>query len=370
MSWIVIGWKAGTFPLDTGDERRGAPAGAGPYTLAMSAARPHHPTVSVVMPVLNEAAYLPTALERLAAQTYPADAVEIVIVDGGSTDGTLDIAARAAAADSRIRVLGGPGVNCPAGMNLGIAATRGRYVAKVDGHGYPEREFLERAVGRLEADATLGCVGGRIVPLGDGEVQEANRIARFSVLGVGRGVYTLDAREQLVDTVQCGVYRREALDAVGGFDPALQFGEDEELNYRVRQAGFGILFDPRIEFRYWIRPTVHSLFRQYRNYGLARVRVVRKHPAFFSPKHAAPAAAVGALGIATAGLLVGPRAVRGISTLAIGGYLAAIGLGAAWLAIRHRFGRPDLIAASLAALHLGYGIGTLRGLWQWLRERP
>ena len=90
------------------------------------------------------------------------------------------------------------------------------------------------------------------MPLGDGDVARANRIARFSILGVGRGVYTRDATEQLVDTVQCGVYRREAIEAVGGFDRDLQFGEDEELNYRIRRSGYRILFDPTMEFCYWI----------------------------------------------------------------------------------------------------------------------
>lgn len=325
------------------------------------------PLVSVILPVKDEADHLPAALLALQRQTYPAAAIEMVVVDGGSRDGSCEIVRRSAETDPRIRLLGGPGVNCPAAMNLGIEASRGDLIAKIDGHGYVDPEFIGRAVHRLLGDPRLGCVGGLIQPIATGPVGRANSIARFSVLGVGRGPYTKARTVQEVDTVQCGVYRREALEAAGGFDGDLQFGEDEELNYRVRGAGYTILFDPDMRFSYQVRPTLASLWRQYRNYGRARVKVVRKHPGFLRPKHAVPLALVCGLGTAAAAPLASPR-LRPLSAVAAGGYAAVVLGGGMALSAQERYPRPWLVSASLATLHLGYGLGSLQGIVDWLRR--
>ena len=326
-------------------------------------AAPHEvsrlPLVSIVMPIRNEADHIERALDAIDAQAYPPEQIEILVVDGGSTDGTLEALRVRAGRDDRIRVLGGPGINTPLAMNVGIEASSAPFIAKVDGHGWINEEFLRTAVGSLTSDEGLGCVGGRIEPDAVTAVEQAIGYARFSVLGVGAGVYTLAEHPQLTDTVQCGVYRRVALEEAGGFDPALPFGEDEEANYRLRSAGWRILMDPAMRFVYRVRPSIAALFRQYFRYGRARVAVVRKHPGFFRPKHAVPAAVVVALFASLAAWFAGapwPALVPWIV------YGVIVSVGSVVLAVRHRFWRPDLIAVSLLALHGGYGLGTLRGL--------
>ena len=180
-------------------------------------------------------------------------------------------------------------------------------------------------------------------------------------------MYTAPDRLHATDTVQCGVYRRSALADAGGFDAVLAYGEDEELNHRVRMAGWSIVFHPGMQFHYRVRPSIASLFRQYLRYGRARAAVVRKHPRFFRAKHAVPGALVLAL-------IVGLMLLAADGTRAIGAaVLAAYGLltagGATWLAVKHRFPKAHLIAASLLALHFGYGLGSLLGLWD-IATRP
>jgi succinoglycan biosynthesis protein ExoA len=320
-----------------------------------------HPRVSVVMPVRNERPYLPGAIEALQRQTLPRDEIEILVVDGGSSDGTTDYVLTAAREDPRISLYGGPGVNCPAGLNIGIRASRGAYVAKVDGHGFVNREFLETAVSYLQANPDVGCVGGVVVPIATTPTERANAVARFSRLGVGGGVYTAEATVQEFDTVQCGVYRREALEQAGGFDESLQFGEDEEANYRVRQAGWKIVLHPGMRYSYYIRPTLQGLFRQYRNYGEARAKVVLKHPAFLRLRHTIPAALVVALAASAVAAVVDRRTATAFA-LIWGGYLGIIAVSATVLSIRNHHRQPWRVAASLLALHLGYGVGSLRGL--------
>lgn len=326
------------------------------------------PLVSVVIPTMNEASYLGAALDSLRAQTYPQDRLEILVVDGGSSDGTLDFAEAAARSDPRIRVMGGPGVNCPAALNIGISQARGTIVWYIGGHGQADPRFLEIGVEHLTTEQGLGCVGGQILPAGEGPIARANMIARFSVFGVGRGVYTTSPTRHDIETVQWGAYWKEALERAGLFDPDLQFGEDEELNFRIRRSGFRILYDPAMQITYFARPTLRGLFRQYRNYGRARVRVLRKHPSFFRLKHVVPSALVVALVAAAIVLPVAPSAWP-LSLLVVGGYAAFIAGASLLLAARERFARPHFIAASLLALHFGYGLGMLSGILDLVRRR-
>lgn len=318
------------------------------------------PFVSIVMPVRNEAAHLRVALDAIAAQTYPANKIEIIVVDGGSTDGTQELVHERLVIDPRIRLLGGPGVNTPLAMELGSGAARGDLIAKVDGHGWINEDFLAAAVSELQADPTLGCVGGLIRPAAMTVVERAIALARFSRLGVGGGIYTVAAQSQETETVQCGVYRRQALTDAGGFDPDMPFGEDEELNFRIRQKGWRIRLNPEMRFSYRVRPSIRSLFRQYARYGRARVAVIRKHPSFFRAKHAAPAALV--IGLA-GGVLVAPfPGLRWLTALVWGGYFALVAGGSTMLSARARFRRVDLVGLSLVALHIGYGVGSLGGI--------
>jgi succinoglycan biosynthesis protein ExoA len=327
-----------------------------------------HPLVSIVIPTMNESSYLGTAFESLRAQTYPQDRLEILVVDGGSSDGTVAFVEDAARSDPRIRLLGGPGVNCPAALNIGIAAARGPVVWYLGGHGQADSRFLEIALERLTADPAIGCVGGLIVPAGEGRVARANMIARFSVFGVGRSVYTTSPTRHDIDTVQWGAYRKEALERAGLFDPDLQFGEDEELNFRIRRSGYRILYDPLMRITYFARPTFKGLFRQYRNYGRARARVIRKHPSFFRLKYIVPPGLVVALVVAVLLPLFLPS-LWVVSLLVIGGYALLIAIASLMLAYQRRFPYPHYVATSLMCLHLGYGLGMIRGFIDLVRGR-
>lgn len=333
----------------------------------MTSAPVPRPLVSLVLPIKNEGAHLHRSLDAVDRQTYPSDRLEIIAVDGGSTDDTLDILRNRQQHDPRIRLLGGPGVNTPAAMNIGLEAARGSIVAKIDGHGWMNDSFVSDAVAILERDARVGCVGGLIVPVASNDLERSVAYARFSVLGVGGGVYTASEQLQAAETVQCGVYRRRALVGVGGFDEQLAYGEDEEANFRLRRAGWTIVLQPTMRFHYRVRPNASALFEQYFRYGRARVAVVRKHPSFFSPKHAVPAVAVAALSLGTIGLL--DQRTRTAGALIWGTYLGVIAAGGLMLARRHRFGRFELVALALGALHMGYGLGTFAGLWNVVRRQ-
>jgi succinoglycan biosynthesis protein ExoA len=307
------------------------------------------PTVDVIISTLDEERYIGRCLEAVIGQDYPPERVRIWLVDGGSTDRTVEIAQRLG--EPRLTVIAdGRRRNLPEALNVAIERSSGELVAKVDAHGYPERDFLSRAVAAFDGPE-IACVGGMPIQEGETPFGAAVASARGSAFGVGGGTYAIKGDRRFVDSVQCGVYRRAVLERVGAFDPAMSFGEDDELNWRIVQAGHRILLDRRIRFHYITRPTWRGAYRQYRNYGEARVRVVRRHPEFLRPHHLAPALLVTGGAALAAGSAVSPAARR---LLAAG---VAAYSGAALIA-----GRRPRVAAAFAALHVGYGVGMLRGL--------
>ena len=304
------------------------------------------------MSTFNEERHIARCLEDVIGQDYPPELVRIWLVDGGSSDRTVAIAAHFAAREPRLAVIAdGRRLNLPEALNLAIERSSGELVAKIDAHGYPERDFLSRAVEAFES-SEIACVGGMPVQEGETPFGAAVAAARGSSFGVGGGTYAIKGDRRSVDSVQCGVYRRSVLERVGGFDPAMNFGEDDELNWRVVQAGYRILLDRRIRFHYITRPSWRAAYRQYRNYGEARVRVVRRHPAFLRPHHLAPAVFVTG-GATLAGASVVSPSARRLFAVAVAAYAGAALVAAG--------GRPR-VAAAFAALHVGYGVGLLRGL--------
>jgi succinoglycan biosynthesis protein ExoA len=340
------------------------------FAAVSTADRTERPTVDIVMSTFNEEPYIARWLEHVSGQDYPPELVKIWVVDGGSSDRTVELVRRHAAGEPRLELIADHGrLNLPEALNLAIERSSGELVAKIDAHGYPDRDFLSRAVEAFQAGPPdVGCVGGMPEQEGETRVGEAVAIARGSAFGVGGGTYAMKGDREFVRSVQCGVYRRSVLRDVGPFDPEMDFGEDDELDWRVTEGGYRILLDRRIRFHYITRPTWSAAYRQYRNYGEARVRVVRRHPAFLRPHHLAPAVFVTGMGALSAGALISRRARRVLAVLTAAYAAAAFGAAATASRTRDRSLTP-LVAAVFPALHAGYGIGLLRGLRSLCEER-
>lgn len=321
------------------------------------------PRVDVVVSTFNEERYVDRCLDAVREQDYPAEALKIWVVDGGSTDGTVDRIRAHAAEDDRIVVIAdGVRRNLPEALNVAIERCDGDMIAKVDAHGWPERDYIRRSVEAFAAGGEkVGCVGGRPVQQGETRFGDAVALARGSRVGVGASEYAGSVDVGTVDTVQCGVYRAAPLREVGSFDPEMNFGEDEEVNWRLRQAGYEIVLDTRIRFHYITRPSWKAAYRQYRNYGTARVRVVRRHPSFLRPHHLVPALAVAGGATLLAAAPFSPPARR-LLGLGAGAYAAAASTAAVMAAGREHRALAPTIATAMVALHAGYGVGMLRGL--------
>jgi glycosyltransferase involved in cell wall biosynthesis len=318
------------------------------------------PLVSVVIPARNEERFLDRCLDSITAQRWPGDRLQVVVVENGSHDRTRAIAEAWAARDPRVGVVVSDAANHAEAMNAGIRAARGEIVARIDAHSYVDRGYIAEVVASFGRHPQAGVVGGAFLPVGETLRERVAGLARSSRLGVGGG-YGADRLpdDHPVRTVQCGAYRRAALLAVGGFDPAMEYGEDEELNWRLRQRGFQVMLCPALLQRYRPRGSLTGLWRQYWNYGRGRMRVLRKHPDFLAPRHLAPSALVVALGgLAAAGTVV--PAAHAALALVVGAWGAALA-AAACAARGARWQERLLLPCAVAGMHIAYGLGLLRG---------
>lgn len=318
------------------------------------------PDVSVVMPIRNEAPHVEAAVAAVLAQDYPRP-FDVCLAVAPSTDGTEAIAQRLAVSDERVRVVDNPSGLTPAGLNAAIRATTSDVIVRVDGHAQLSPGYLRRAVETMRRTGAVN-VGGIQDAVGETPFEEAVAAAMTSWLGTGGSRFHVGGSEGPVDTVYLGVFRRDAIEAVGLFDEHLVRNQDYELNVRLRQAGGTIWFDPELRVRYRPRGSVAALARQYFEYGWWKAEVARMHPRSLKARQLAPVVATGAVGFGLVAGVLGRRRWLAVPVGYAAGVAGAAGIGgrAPRRAIR--------VAAVAATMHLGWGVGFVAAVADRLRR--
>ena len=317
------------------------------------------------MPVRNEADYIEQAITAVLEQDYEAP-IEVIVADGMSDDGTRDVIdrlrARTRDSDRHVTVLDNPARTTPAALNRALARCRGAVIVRVDGHCVIPRHYVRRCVELLETTGAA-CVGGTLETVGETTTARAVAAAQSSWFGVGGAAFRVGrSRAGPVDTVAFGAYRREVFERLGQFDEDLVRNQDDEFNFRLRRAGEVIWLDPSVTSRYYSRADLRSLWRQYHDYGLYKVLVMRKHGQVAAARHVVPAAFVASLLVA-AGVAVIRQ--RWAPLVFVAGAHSAVNAASSAAATRRGGGGFGLVFAAHAVLHVAYGVGTLRGVWQW-----
>ena len=312
------------------------------------------PSVSVVVPVRNGAATLEASLAAIGRQTYEGP-MDVAAALAPSTDGTARILAEADLG-RELKVVDNPTGSTAAGLNLAIAATRGRIVARVDAQSVIGPDYIRRAVATL-ARTGAANVGGVQRPAADRGLAAAIAAALASPFGAGPARYRTGRFEGPTDTVYLGVFDRQALEQVGGFDETLVRNQDYELNWRLRDRGFEVWLDPALVVDYTPRSTYRDLARQYFEYGTWKRIVLWRNPRSLRPRHlAAPLLTAAA---AASAVELGHRRWRGLAV--------PLGYALAAAAAAHRTKglarRRDRARAGLAfaVVHFSWGAGFLAG---------
>jgi succinoglycan biosynthesis protein ExoA len=324
------------------------------------------PSVSVIVPVYNEAQYIERCLNAILDQNYPAEQVEILVVDGGSTDDTRRIIRRLQEVERRIRLLDNPEKLQAHALNRGLDVAKGEIIIRVDGHTLLERDYISTCVHYLRqlADRKIVNVGGMMRPCGETPAGRAIAAATSSPFGIPTAFHHSN-RAQVVDTVYLGAWPRVVFDVVGRFNPSVNVNEDYELNYRLRLAGGKIFFSPGIRSIYFCRQSFRALWRQYHRYGIQKARMLKQHPASLKLRHlVAPIFVVVIVG-GVVGMFLAPlptmRTLIGLGLVLMFSLYITAGYVAAYKAPRVQVSIGAVIVA-FAVIHLAWGTGFWRGL--------
>ncbi|CAM5781471.1 glycosyltransferase family 2 protein [Cellulomonas persica] len=321
------------------------------------------PAVSVFLTVREEERHLTAAVEQVLDQDYPGE-LEVVVAVGPSHDRTRAIADEIAARDPRVRVLDNPTGLTPCGLNIAVAAAAHDVLVRVDGHSEIDRDYVRVAVEAL-LETGAANVGGLMVPVGTTPFEEAVARAMSSRLGIGAASFHTGGEAGPAPTVYLGVFRRDALERVGGYDEHFVRAQDWELNHRLRENGEVVWFDPRLAVTYRPRGDVRSLARQFFRSGQWRRQVVRHHPETAGLRYLTPpAAVVGIVGGAVLGVVgatVGPTwLVAGAAVPAA--YVVGVLAGSVVVGRGMRPAARLRLPAAIATMHVAWGSGFLRGV--------
>ena len=328
--------------------------------------------LSVVIPCRNEVSYVATCLDSIVNSDYPKDLLEVLVVDGGSEDGTREILKTYSRQYAYISVLDNLEKRTPCALNVGIRAARGSVILRMDAHARVAVDYLSKCVQALR-DHEADNVGGVIetLPRKDGLLGRAIVRCLSHRFGVGNSAFRIGVdKPTVVDTVFGGCYRRGVFDRVGLFNEQLARSQDIEFNLRLKRAGGKTILVPGIVSQYYARSDCGSFVRHNFSNGAWSVLPFLYSAIFpVSPRHLVPLAFVSALLMSSTLAVIAPA----IGRLALGSvavpYLAAN--IAASIATGRQSGelRAMLVYPFLfATLHISYGFGSLYGLLKLVVE--
>jgi glycosyltransferase involved in cell wall biosynthesis len=326
--------------------------------------------VSIVVPCRNEETYLARCLDSILAGDYPRGRLEILVVNGGSTDRTAEVLGQYAAAHQGIVALENPRGTTPAALNIGIRAAAGEIIVRMDAHVLYPPDYIRRLVAGLE-ESGADNVGGILetVPAEDTPTARAIALGISHRFGVGNAHFRIgtDQRRE-VDTVPFGCFRREVFERIGLFDEELIRNQDDELNFRIITRGGRVLLLPDVFCRYFARRSLDQLARMYYQYGYFKPLVARKVGRVMTIRQLVPALLVAGLS-SSATLAIWVPSARVVFALVAGSYLALVLACSAAAARTHGIRCGAALAAVFPTLHFSYGFGFLLGIRDHLLTR-
>ena len=315
--------------------------------------------VTVLVPARNEEASLGACLDSILAQEYTN--LQVVVVDGASTDGTREVTLGYADDDPPVELVLNDRANIPASLNLGLDAAKGTWLVRVDAHSVIPSGYVQRAVERLR-EGEWGGVGGRKSGRGETLQGRAIAVALGSRFGVGNSLYHYGTEEQETDHVPFGSYPVDVIRRSRRLERVVVGQRGLRVRPASREAGYRLLFDPQLSIDWKSRQTLSALFSQYHRYGRSKAPVARLHPGSLRARHLVPPALV--LYLAAAGVVGLRNPGRGAAMVApyAGGLIAAAAVAGRRLPLSER----AVLPLAFGSMHTAWGLGFWRGVAETL----
>jgi glycosyltransferase involved in cell wall biosynthesis len=317
------------------------------------------PHVSIVVTVKNEGKKVNETLESLTKIDYPK--YEVILVDGGSNDNTINFAKK-----FPVKIIHAPDSTPGQGRNIGVENSSGEIIAFTDGDCAPEKNWLRNAVSLLKSKG-VGGVGGPIISHKESShLSKAllNILSTFFANG-GSTNFTRHKDTKMVKNIpSCNaIYRREILEKAGLFSDDLRYCEDVDLNCKIREKGYSIIYSPDVVVKHnWKVDSFRSLFRFMLKYGAGRAIANRKYRHLASFLHILPSVSLISILFVFAGAAF-LYPLRVLAELLVFLYLAlSFSFGFCCL-YRFRDIKTALVAPiTYIITHFGYALGFILGL--------
>jgi len=309
------------------------------------------PSVTVILPILNEEADLQNCISAILQQDYAGE-IEIILALGPSKDKTNQIASDLAAGDKRIKLVNNPTGQTAKGLNLAIKESSFEIICRIDGHSEISNSYLRTAISIMQGSGAVN-VGGLMHADSQSGLQRTIAQAMRSKLGVGASKFHTGGKAGPSDTVYLGTFKKSAILAAGGFDERYIRAQDWELNHRMRAQGGLIWFDPRLVVTYRPRKSLSKLAKQYFQYGRWRRVISRQHPRTTNFRYLAPPVA---LVINLLSVIFGAFVAQ-IFFIPVLIYLVILVIGG--LIIGRKIADKLLMPFVLATMHLSWGAGFI-----------
>jgi glycosyltransferase involved in cell wall biosynthesis len=326
-------------------------------------------SVSFVMPVRNEQEHIQASLASLLNQNYPIKDLEIIVVDGRSSDRTRDIVQEFACEYPRVRLLDNSAGVVPTAMNIGIRAARGEVIIRADGHNIYPQDYAANCVKFLQK-TRADNVGGPCVTVAADESFGAKLVAAVlsSPFGVGNSKFRTSRKEGFVDTVPFGAFRREIFDKVGMYNEKLVRNQDNDLNARIRMAGGKIYITPELTSYYHPVKNFRLLLKYTLKTSTWHIFTLCENKRSLSLRHLTPA-----LFLIMLLILLGNLFANSFAFPVLIGILGMYFLTGFYFSVRARtvgnWGVTFVQPFATFCFHMAYGAGTLFGL-RYLFKKP
>jgi glycosyltransferase involved in cell wall biosynthesis len=320
-------------------------------------------SVSVITPCRNEGTFIGKCLDSIISNIFPKDRLEVLVVDGRSTDRTKEIVHGYSDRCPFIKLMDNPGIIQTLGTNIGIKAGDGDVIIRMDAHVEYPKDFISKCVQHLQ-ESGADCVGGSLITKPGADTITAKSIAlvlshRF---GVGNAYFRTGVNKpKYVDTVAYGCYKKEVFNRVGLFNENLNRTDDIEFNLRLKRSGGKILLVPEIFSYYYARSTLMSLAQQNFGNGFWVLYSLKFVKLPFSLRHLVPFFFVSSLlGSLVASFFYQPFIY--LFAFILGLYLCLDLLVSCKISLKHGIKHFPFLIITFLTLHVSYGLGSLCGM--------